>query len=137
MRRILALVLAMGLGLMAAGCGGDGLLRTQGRLLKGGQPVIPKEGESIAITFVPITADGKPAKDYYFAQVDQTDGTFRPAGKNGKGMPAGKYRVAVELMKKKKDQLGGRFDAEKSPFVFDVDPKTVEIVVDLDNPPRT
>ena len=68
--------------------------------------------------------------------MDQTAGTFQPAGKNGRGMPPGKYRVAVELMKKKKDQLRGKFDAEKSPFVFEVDAKTAEIVIDLDNPPR-
>ena len=36
--------------IIAAGCAGDGLLRTQGRLLKGGQPYIPKEGEYIEIT---------------------------------------------------------------------------------------
>ena len=69
-----------------------------------------------------------------FAMVNQTNGTFTPAGKDLKGMPAGKYRVAVELMKKKKDQFGGRYDAEKSPFVVDVDANTKEIVVDLDKP---
>jgi len=86
---------------------------------------------------VPIPADGKPPRDFYFAETDQTAGTFRPAGKNGKGMPPGKYRVAVELMKKKKDVLGGKYDAERSPFVFDVDANTKEIVIDLDNPPKT
>ncbi len=47
-------------------------------------------------------------------------------------MPPGKYRVAVELMKKKKDQFGGKFDTIRSPFVFDVDGQTKEIVIDLD-----
>ena len=62
-----------------------------------------------------------PPADHYYADVDQATGTFQPAGKNKKGMPPGKYRVAVEVMKKKKDILRGKFDAEKSPFVFDVD----------------
>jgi hypothetical protein len=136
MSRVLAAGLAVARPAAAPGCGGDGLLRTQGRLLKGGQPFVPKEGEYVEITFVPIPSDGKPAQDYYFADVDQTTGTFQPAGKNKKGMPPGKYRVAVELMKKKKDQFGGKFDAEKSPFVFDVDAKTPEIVIDLDSPPK-
>ena len=51
-------------------------------------------------------------------------------------MPPGKYRVAVELMKKKKDQFGGKFNEDKSPFVVEVDSKTPEIVIDLDNPPK-
>src|SRR5262249_35416619 len=135
MRRILSALLPVVVALATSGCG-DGLLRTPGRLLKGGQPLIPKNGEFIEITFVPIPSDGKPPGDFYYADVDQAAATFRPAGKNGQGMPPGKYRVAVELMKKKKDQLGGRFDAERSPFVFDVDAKTREIVIDLDNPPH-
>jgi hypothetical protein len=120
----------------ASGCGkSDGLLRTQGRLLKGGEDFVPADGEYIQITFVPISQDGKPAMDYYYADVDQDAGTFRPAGKNRKGMPPGTYRVAVELMKQKQDLLGGKFDAAKSPFVFDVDDETAEIVIDLDEPP--
>jgi hypothetical protein len=135
MRRVL-IAAAVGLCLLAAGCG-DGRLRTKGRLVKGGQPFTPGEGEVVQILFVPILPDGKLPPDYYAAEVDQAAGTFRPAGKDGKGMPPGKYRVAIELMKKKKDQFGGRFDAERSPFVFDVDSATSEIVVDLDNPPKT
>ena len=132
MRRALTLTL-FGLCIFLTGCG-DGRLRTKGQLLKGGQPFIPPEGEFIEITFVPIPPDGKPATNYYYAEVDQKTGTFRPAGRDYKGMPPGKYRVAVELMKKKKDQFGSKFDQVKSPFVFDVDDRTKEIVIDLDKP---
>jgi hypothetical protein len=135
--RLLILGLAAaGLGLAAAGCGGN-LLQTQGRVLKGGQPLIPRDGEAVQVTFVPIAADGKPPVDFYYAEVDQATGTFRPAGKDKKGMPPGKYRVAVELKKNRKDVLNGRFGTEKSPFVFDVDATTREIVIDLDSPPKT
>ncbi len=130
MRRALTLTV-FGLCIFMTGCG-DGRLRTKGRLLKSGQPFIPPEGEYLQITFVPIRSDGQPVPDYYYAEVDQTTGTFRPAGKDLKGMPPGKYRVAVELMKKKKDQFGGKFDTIRSPFVFDVDGQTKEIVIDLD-----
>ena len=132
MQRALTLTL-FGLCIFLTGCG-DGRLRTKGQLLKGGQPFIPPEGEFIEITFVPIPPDGKPATNYYYAEVDQKTGTFRPAGRDYKGMPPGKYRVAVELMKKKKDQFGSKFDQVKSPFVFDVDDRTKEIVIDLDKP---
>ena len=134
MQRVLTWA-AAGLCCLAAGCGGDGLLRTKGKLLKAGQPYIPQGGELIEITFVPIPSDGKPAGDYYYAAVDQAAGTFRPAGKNGRGMPPGKYRVAVELMNKKKDTLRGKFNPANTPFVFDVDDNTSEIVIDLDKPP--
>jgi hypothetical protein len=135
MQRYLIFVLSLALALAVSGCGRDeGLLRTKGRLLKGGQAFIPNEGEFIQVIFVPIRPDGKPPGDHYVADVDQTTATFVPDGKNRKGMPPGKYRVAVELMMKK-DLLGGKFDAVNSPFVFDVDSGTKEIVIDLDKPP--
>jgi hypothetical protein len=39
--------------------------------------------------------------------------------------------VAVEHARKRRDILNGAFDAERSPFVYDVDAKTPEIVIDL------
>ncbi len=121
--------------LLTVGCG-DGRLRTRGRLVKNGQPLIPKDEESVRVTFVPILPDGKPPADHYFAEFNPADGTFQSAGKDKKGMPAGKYRVAVEYKQKKQDVFGGHFDENRSPFVVDVDVNTKEIVIDLDNPPR-
>jgi hypothetical protein len=137
MRRFPTSILFFALAL-TAGCGkSDGLLRTQGRLMQGGQPLVPKEGGYIQVIFVPIMPEGQVPSDHYVAVVDQATGTFVPAGKNRKGMPPGKYRVAVELLQNKKDQFGGKFDTVRSPFVIDVDPTTQEIVIDLDNPPTS
>lgn len=136
MRRLLSwsMVVAV-LCLLFAGCG-DGRLRTKGRLMKGGQPLVPKEDEKIRVTFVPLLPDGKPPADYYHAEFNRTDATFQSAGKDKKGMPPGKYRVAVEFKQKNRDAFGGKFDEGRSPFVFDVDSGTPEIVIDLDNPPK-
>ncbi|QJW94491.1 hypothetical protein [Frigoriglobus tundricola] len=134
MRRAVWFSVAAALGLLATGCG-NGMLKTQGRVVKGGQPFVPGPDEGLQILFVPILPSNQPAGDYYAAVVDQTTGTFQPAGKDRKGMPPGKYRVAIELMKKKKDQFGGKYDSEKSPYVFDIDSSTPEIVIDLDAPP--
>src|SRR5437764_5616133 len=102
-----------------------------------GQPAAPpQEGESVRVTFVPILPGGKPPSDHYFAEFDPADATFRSAGKDKKGMPPGKYRVAVEYKKDKQDVFGGKFDENQSPFVFDIDSRTSEIVIDLDNPPK-
>jgi hypothetical protein len=121
--------------LMAIGCGNETKLQTKGRLLKAGQPLIPKDDESIRVTFVPILPDGKPPRDHYFAEFDPVDATFTSAGKDLQGMPPGKYRVAVEYKKNKRDVLAGKFDENRSPFVFDVDAGTKELVVDLDKVP--
>jgi hypothetical protein len=63
------------------------------------------------------------------------DGTFQATGKDGKGLPPGKYKITVEHLRRKKDLLGGAFAAEKTPFVYDIDARTGEIVLDLAAPP--
>jgi len=127
---VLALVLT------AAGCGpSDNLLALQGRLLKSGEKFEAGADELVQITFVPILPNGEPPRDHYYANIDDAKGTFVAAGKTGRGLPPGKYRVAVQLMKKKKDQYSGKFDQVKSPYIFDIDAKTKEIVIDVDKPP--
>jgi hypothetical protein len=133
--RVVALAVVTAGFVLTAGCG-DGRLQTQGRLVKDGQPLIPKDGEAVRVTFVPILPDGKPPRDHYHAVFNPADGTFQSAGKDRKGMPPGKYRVAVEYKKNRQDVFAGKFDENKSPFVFDVDVGTKEIVIDLDQPPK-
>jgi hypothetical protein len=129
------LVAALVLGLAAAGCGGPTLLKTRGRVVKGGAPFLPGPGQDVSVTFVPILPGNQRARDYYVAHFDDKKGTFQVVGKDLKGMPPGKYRVAVELEQGRRDLLKGKFDTERSPFVFEVDAGTGEIVIDLDNPP--
>lgn len=95
---------------------------------------MPDEGENLQIGLMPITSDGKAPKNYYYASVDQDTGTFFAAGPQLQGVPAGRYRVTVELMKQKKDQFGGKYDADNSKFVVEIDDHSEEIVVDLDPP---
>jgi hypothetical protein len=131
-RRFLA---ALGL-LVLAGCGGDGRLTTRGRLVKGGAPFTVPEEEYVRVTFFPITADGKPPKNTYASTYNGADGTFRAHGPDGKGIPPGKYRIAIEHEAGRKDRFQGAYDGDRSPFVFDIDARTREIVIDLDNPPK-
>jgi hypothetical protein len=132
MPRILAAAAA--LCLLVAGCG-EVKLRTSGRVMKDGQPLVPKDGESVRVTFVPLPPDGSPPADHYFAEFNPADGTFHSSGKDRKGMPPGKYRVAVEYKRNKQDVFNGKFDENRSPYVFDIDAHTTEIVIDLDKPP--
>lgn len=122
--------------LAIVGCGSDDkLLPLQGRLLKSGEKFEAGPDELIQVTFVPIMPDGQPPKDHYYANVDDVKGIFVAAGKSGKGLPPGKYRVALELMRKRKDVYKGKYDQDRSPYIFDVTASTKEIVIDVDKPP--
>src|SRR5262245_45735090 len=114
------------------GCGGDGMLKTKGRVLKGGAPFTLKAGEDLGIFFYPLGGDGKLGTTVYPAFFNAADSTFHVTGSDRRGMPPGRYRVAVEHKLNKKDLFKGAFDMNHSPFVFDVDAKTAEIVIDLD-----
>ena len=118
--------------LLLSGCGGDGRLNVKGRIVKGGAPFTVPEGEHVRVTFFPVTTDGRPPANTYASVFNGADGTFRAVGPDGRGVPPGKYRVAVEHEAKRRDKLRGRFDGDRSPFVFDIDSKTGEIVIDLD-----
>jgi hypothetical protein len=115
-----------------SGCGGDGRLNTRGKIVKGGNPFTVPDEEYVRVTFFPVTTDGKPPANTYAAVYDGTKGTFRAVGPDGKGIPPGKYRIAVEHEAKRKDKFGGVYDGDRSPFVFDIDSATKEIVIDLD-----
>jgi hypothetical protein len=136
-RPIINGTLLVGITLVGIGCGKDnGLLRTMGRVVKGGEAFVPDEGTHLQIYLVPIPEDGKPPANFYAAEVEPGTSVFRASGAMKEGVPPGKYRVCLELMdKKKKDQFGGKFDADTSPYIFDVDEETEEIVIDLDAPP--
>lgn len=135
MKRIYSLAFVFVLALSLCGCNGEVMLRTKGKLIKDGADFVPKVDDYLQVTFIPVLDDGSPPLDLYYADVDQDTGIFMPAGKNKKGMPPGKYQVAVELMRNKKDLFGGKFNTENTPYVVDVDPETEEIVIDIDHPP--
>jgi len=116
---------------MLTGCG-DGMLHPKGRVVKGGAPVTLKDGEDLGIFFYPLNGDGKLGTTVYPAFFNAADSTFHVTGSDRRGMPPGKYRVAVELKLNKRDQFKGAYDMNHSPFVFDVDANTKEIVIDLD-----
>jgi len=116
-----------------SGCGSDGRLVVKGRIVKGGSPFTVPEGQYVRVTFFPITADGRPPLNTYAAAYNRADGAFRAVGPDGKGIPPGKYRIAVEHeVKRRTDSFQGAYDGDRSPFVFDIDSHTDEIVIDLD-----
>jgi len=128
-RRMLLLVIAV---LFICGCG-DGRIKARGRIVKNGEPFHLNEGEGMRIVFVPVKVGGEKYDSY--VAVFETDGSFKVTGKDGKGLPPGKYRVDLEHLKKKKDLFKGAFAGKKSPIIREVRGSD-EIVIDLNNPGR-
>ena len=130
-RPISFLLSSLALGLLIGGCGGSGKLQTRGRILKNGAPYLPPEGDIVRVMFVPIPEGKEKITDFHMANFDPEDGTFQAAGKDLKGVPPGKYRIAIEQLHRRADIFKGAFDAERSPFVQEVNSSTGEIVIDL------
>ncbi len=72
------------------GCGPKGV-KTEGKILNSGSPYTPPSGALISLAF----KGGEGGKDTYGAGIDQTNGTFKVAGPDGNGMPAGKYKIRL------------------------------------------
>jgi hypothetical protein len=118
-----------------AGCGGSRMIQPKGRVLKNGAPLTLKEDDYVNVFFVPVVEEGqKHPGDVYGARYNDADGRFEATGKDGKGLPPGKYRITVEHFRKKKDLLNGAFNSEKSPFVREIKDTTSELTIDLDKP---
>jgi hypothetical protein len=144
---------------VSPGCGGSrNTVWVTGKLLKAGAKYVPPEGQLVSVTFVGIEIEDSSGKmvqssEPFLANYDQSNGTFTVPGNDGRGIPPGRYRVAVTqrltreafdakkptlkkgpgLPDRETDQLKNRFGIESSPIVRDV--KTSgEIVVDLDQP---
>ena len=115
---------------LMTGCG-DGMLKTRGRVVKNGAPFTLKEGEDLGIFFYPLKSDGSLGNTVYPAFFNAADSTFHVTGADKKGMPPGKYRVALEHKINKRDLFQGAYNMNNSPFVYDVDSSTREIVIDL------
>jgi hypothetical protein len=130
MANFLRTACALCVALALCGCG-DGKLRPRGQILKGGVPFKVPEGEYVRVVFHPIPEDGGRARNQYVAVYDRTDGTFRVVGADGRGLPPGKYRVAIEHERKKKDLFNGAYDGENSPYVIEVNGSSGNIVIDL------
>jgi hypothetical protein len=114
------------------GCGGDGRLNAKGRVVKGGQPYTVPRDDHVRVTFYQLAPDGTTEKNSYIAALDNADGTFRAVGPDGRGIPPGRYQVCVEQLRKRADLFRGPYNSDATPFVFDIDSKTPELVIELD-----
>ena len=139
---------------LLSGCADAGhYVWVTGKLLKGGVPYRPPEGQNVTLAFVAIeTRDAKGnlvrTTDQYQAELVE-DGSFKILGPEGQGIPPGKYRVAIsqrynreafEALKNKPkgmvrddDLLKDEFGPMKSPIVREVKGRT-DLTIDMDKP---
>jgi hypothetical protein len=140
-----------------AGCGDAGNnVWVKGKLLKGGTAYVPPKDQVVTVTFVGLEIQdnsGKPiqAAEPFQAEVDQESGIFSVPGTEGRGIPPGKYRVAVtqKLMReaynaanpkkpkrgvnRETDLLANRFGLDTSPIIREVK-SSGDWTIDLDHP---
>jgi hypothetical protein len=105
------------------------------KLLHDGRP-LEVEGREVAIGYVairlyPLTGESvaaEPASD----DLVEADGTFVILGREGKGVPPGKYRVEVmQYDPYPTDVLRGRFSKENSPIEVEVTGEKEPLQIDL------
>jgi hypothetical protein len=118
-RRAVGLVLGLVGGLLLAGCAPqDHKVVVKGRVTKGGQPLTVKDTVlgRVVVKFVPLgEPDPKKTIGPQTALVNQQDGTFEVKGDDGKGIPPGKYRIAVyQYDPMPTDKLNGQFSEKTS-----------------------
>ena len=141
------------------GCGGPGnTVWVSGKVLKGGSKYTPPEGQVLGLTFYAMEIrdpSGTTVKssEPFEADVNDAEGTFNVPGPEGRGIPPGKYRVAVtqkmlreafeaarpkaapgkKPITRETDFLDDKFGPTTSPIVREIKEST-ELMVDLDRP---
>lgn len=143
-RRTLPLAVAVMLGLIGCGSSGpkdDGIVRARpkGRILQNGQPVkintanLPPGDPGLQVIFVKVGTPDAGAE--IPAQVtDASTGTFELVGPDGRGIPEGKYRIAVILAPfGSADQFKGKYNQQNSKIERELKAGQ-DLEIDLDKP---
>jgi hypothetical protein len=134
--KIIRCVVALGACLLfcvAAGCGGGtkGVV-VKGKVTKGGKPLDIGKNQLQVI----LRPEGEKMGDPFAATItDPATGAFEVKGRdNATGIPAGKYKITVELFEYtgtgRKDLLDGKYNDKNSTLIKDVDGAS-ELILDL------
>ncbi len=144
---------------LVPGCGGSSkAVWVKGQLLKGGAKYSPPEGHLVSVTLVGMGIEGPSGSIVDFPEPFDADyqdetGTFTVPGREGRGIPPGKYRIAVtqrmsreafEAAKPKAkpgqkpitretDFLEDKFGPKTSPIVREIK-DSIDLVIDMDKP---
>jgi hypothetical protein len=140
--RFLLLALAcLPLALASPGCksGPKKLTGVHGRLLdKGGKLKIPANlppgDPGVQLTFYPTDPKAQ-GQDPQQAVIDKGNVTFELPGNDQKGVPPGKYRVAISLgaytASGSSDEFKGAFGPENSPIFKEITADNQDVTIDV------
>jgi hypothetical protein len=106
-----------------AGCGHGDNVWVTGVLKKGGEIYKPPEGRKLALYFCPMAdgTSGKTTGEVEVADYDSRDGSFTVPGREGYGIPTGRYRIAVietyrrETVDKLNSSSSGKLKGNRAP----------------------
>jgi len=132
MRALTTLACCLTLCLLFTACASEEkLVKVNGKLKEGEQPFKMDPNGSISVSFVPIVAEGTHFSTYP-ATVERTDMSFVVPGRKGKGIPPGKYRVAIQLRtpeaSEKINEQNQRLSKQHSPIMVEVNDETPLII---------
>ena len=137
--RFLLTYCIMAFALLLVGCNAppDDSVPVRGKLTNGGAPLTVKDRHLglgyIELHFYRMNEDDSIDKDPADAGVEDS-GEFTVRGRDGHGLPPGKYKITVRQLDPgpDNDKLGGRFNLENTPLVREVADE--EIIIDLARP---
>jgi hypothetical protein len=94
----------------------------KGQVTRGGQPLSTSSQGRNEIWFTPAGVDGDLASTGFLATIDPSDGSYKQLGREGRGIPPGKYHVIVRQFDPypMSDKLKGAFQ-KPSQIVVDVE----------------
>src|SRR5688500_1036849 len=109
---------------LVAGCSGprDGAVPVRGTVTDAGQPLAVKGRDAglgyVELHFYRMNDDGTVESSPEDAAVDEA-GSFTVRGRDGNGLPPGKYKITVRQLDPApdNDKLKGRFDRKNSRIV--------------------
>ncbi len=124
--------------LCVVGCSsGSPTFKVSGTLQNDGKPYTAPKGSSVLITFVPVELKNMQV-DTYPTKMKAEDSSFLVPGREGNGIPPGKYRVALQQMvpggSDEINAMNERFSSTKSPIIVEVKDAT-PIVIDIAKAP--
>jgi hypothetical protein len=118
------------LGLSVLGCGpGDPRFIAKGHMILDGKPFQTNERGAIRMFFQPLSETGT---ESFSAEYNGEEGSFKVLGKDLKGIPPGKYRVAIQLIKDGNDVFHNKLAGLKSPITCELVDAQSEVTIDLD-----
>ncbi|MBM3994702.1 MAG: hypothetical protein FJ303_11200 [Planctomycetes bacterium] len=129
--RPLSLVVLAGVLLLPACSTGPTLIKVSGSVNYNQKPLGTYDG--LNVIFVPVVEAGS-HHDSYPADVSRTDGSFTVPGRDGLGIPPGKYKVTVNQMSftasDETKKINDLFTLEKTQLIFDISADT-SLTIDL------